>query len=150
MLSLFHLENVLSGREMRSISHLEHHANIVPWQMMCNRKQASLKVIPVNDDGMIIYEDSSCLLKTRLLAVTQASNALGIMLPVEKMIHDAHTMNIPVLVDGAQGIQHGATDVRKMDCDFYVFQDIIIRALEQVCFMEKWTCLQNFLHIRRR
>ncbi len=105
------------------ISHLEHHANIVPWQMMCNRKQASLKVIPVNDDGMIIYEEFQKLLtpKTRLLAVTQVSNALGIMLPVEKMIHDAHTMNIPVLVDGAQGIQHGATDVRKMDCDFYVF-----------------------------
>ncbi len=105
------------------ISHLEHHANIVPWQMMCTRKQADLKVIPVNDNGEIIYEEFLKLLtpKTRLLAVTQVSNALGIILPVEDMIRDAHAMNIPVLVDGAQGIQHGKTDVRKMDSDFYVF-----------------------------
>jgi len=105
------------------ISHLEHHANIVPWQMMCNRKQATLKVIPVDDNGVIIYEEFLKLLspKTRLVAVTQVSNALGIILPVEKIVTAAHSMNIPVLVDGAQGIQHGTTDVRKMDCDFYVF-----------------------------
>ena len=105
------------------ISHLEHHANIVPWQMMCNRKQAILKIIPVDENGEIIFEEFLRLLtpRTRLVAITQVSNALGVIVPVDKIISAAHSLNIPVLVDGAQGIQHGVTDVRKMDCDFYVF-----------------------------
>jgi cysteine desulfurase / selenocysteine lyase len=105
------------------ISHLEHHANIVPWQMMCERKSAHLKVIPINDAGEIIFEEYLKLLsaKTKLVAITQVSNALGTILPVKKMISAAHSANVPVLIDGAQGIQHGISDVSAMDCDFYVF-----------------------------
>ena len=105
------------------ISHLEHHANIVPWQMMCERKGAVLRVIPINDAGDIILEDYYKLLssKTRIVSVTQASNALGTVLPVKEIINAAHAMNIPVMIDGAQGIQHGIVDVKTLDCDFYVF-----------------------------
>lgn len=105
------------------ISHLEHHANIVPWQMMCERKGAVLKVIPVNEAGDIIFEEYLGMLssKTKLVSVTQVSNALGTVLPIDEIIGAAHSYNVPVLIDGAQGIQHGVVDVRKMDCDFYVF-----------------------------
>ena len=105
------------------ISHLEHHANIVPWQMMCERKGAVLRVIPINDKGEIILEEYIKLLssKTRIVSVTQASNALGTIVPVSEIIAAAHSMDIPVLIDGAQSIQHGITDVKTMDCDFYVF-----------------------------
>jgi len=105
------------------ISHLEHHANIVPWQMMCERKGAELRVIPVNEDGVIIFDEYLKLFspRTRLVAITQVSNSLGIILPVKEIIEAAHSVNVPVLVDGAQGIQHGVTDVRDLDCDFYVF-----------------------------
>ena len=105
------------------ISYLEHHANIVPWQMMCERKGAVLKVIPINDAGEIIMEEYQKLLsvKTRLVAITQVSNALGTVIPVNEIIAAAHSLNIPVLIDGAQGIQHGILDVKAMDCDFYVF-----------------------------
>jgi len=105
------------------ISNLEHHANIVPWQMMCERKRAVLKVIPVNDNGEIIFDEYLKLLngRTKIVAVTQASNALGTLVPVIDIIKAAHSLNIPVLVDGAQGIQHGITDVAAMDCDFYAF-----------------------------
>jgi cysteine desulfurase/selenocysteine lyase len=105
------------------ISHLEHHANIVPWQMMCNRKGATLKVIPMTRSGDIIICDYIKLLtsKTKLVAVSQASNALGTVLPIKEIIAGAHEINVPVLIDGAQGVQHGVTDVQKLDCDFYVF-----------------------------
>jgi cysteine desulfurase/selenocysteine lyase len=105
------------------ISHLEHHANIVPWQMMCQRKKALLRVIPVNDDGEIILEEYHKLLNTRtkLVSVSQVSNALGIVLPVKRIIDSAHAADIPVIIDGAQGVQHGVVDVKKMNCDFYVF-----------------------------
>ncbi len=105
------------------ISHLEHHANIVPWQMMCERKGAELRVIPVNEDGEIIFDEYLKLFspRTRLVAITQVSNSMGIILPVKEIIEAAHSVNVPVLVDGAQGIQHGVTDVRDLDCDFYVF-----------------------------
>ena len=84
------------------VSHLEHHANIVPWQMMCERKGAILRVIPIDDNGEIIFEEYRKLLspKTRLVAVTQVSNAFGIILPVRKIIEAAHSMDIPVLIDG--------------------------------------------------
>lgn len=105
------------------LSHLEHHANIVPWQMMCERKGAVLRVIPINDNGEIILEEYYKLLssRTRLVSVTQASNALGTVLPVKEIIDAAHSENVPVLIDGAQGIQHGIVDVKTMDSDFYVF-----------------------------
>lgn len=105
------------------ISELEHHANIVPWQMMCERKNAHLKVIPVNDDGSLRLEELDKLItdKTKIVAVTQVSNALGVIIPVEKIIEKAHEHNIPVLVDGVQGIQHGHVDVQELDCDFYAF-----------------------------
>jgi cysteine desulfurase / selenocysteine lyase len=105
------------------ISHLEHHANIVPWQMMCERKGAVLRIIPINDTGEIILEDYYKLLssKTSIVSVTQASNALGTILPVKEIIDAAHSMNIPVMIDGAQGIQHGIVDMKTIDCDFYVF-----------------------------
>jgi cysteine desulfurase/selenocysteine lyase len=105
------------------ISHLEHHANIVPWQMMCERKKAKLKVIPIDENGELILEEYHKLIsdKTRLVAVAQVSNALGTILPFQKIIESAHSAGIPVLIDGAQGIQHGFVDVKKMDCDFYVF-----------------------------
>lgn len=105
------------------LSHLEHHANIVPWQMICERKGAILKVIPVNDNGEILFDEYLRLFskKTRIVAVTQVSNALGTILPVKKIIEAAHEYNIPVLIDGAQGVQHGIVDMQSLDCDFYVF-----------------------------
>jgi cysteine desulfurase/selenocysteine lyase len=105
------------------VSHLEHHANIVPWQMMCQRKGAALRVIPVNDKGELIISEYRKLLseKTRLVAVTQASNALGTIVPLKEIIETAHSRDIPVLVDGAQGVQHGIVDVISLDCDFYAF-----------------------------
>ena len=105
------------------VSHLEHHANIVPWQMLCERKGAVLRVIPVNDEGEILFDEYLKLLsaRTKIVAVTQVSNALGTILPVRKIIEAAHSRDIPVLIDGAQGIQHGVVDVKDMDCDFYVF-----------------------------
>jgi cysteine desulfurase/selenocysteine lyase len=105
------------------ITCLEHHANIVPWQMMCERKGAVLRVVPINDNGEIILDEFYKLLsaKTRLVSVAQVSNVLGTILPVKEIITAAHSLNIPVLIDGAQGIQHGIVDVKEMNCDFYVF-----------------------------
>ncbi len=105
------------------ISGLEHHANIVPWQMLCERKGSKLKVIPINDNGEIIFDEYLKLInpRTRIVAVTQVSNALGTVLPVKEIIEAAHSNSVPVLIDGAQGIQHGNTDVKASDCDFYVF-----------------------------
>lgn len=105
------------------ISHLEHHANIVPWQMMCERKKAKLRVIPIDSDGNIVFDEYLNLIneRTRIVAVSQVSNALGTILPVKKIIEAAHKSGVPVLIDGAQGIQHGIVDVIKLDCDFYVF-----------------------------
>ncbi len=105
------------------VSELEHHANIVPWQLMCERKGASLRVIPIDDNGAIRLEEYYKLIsaKTKLVAVTQVSNALGTVVPLSEVIKAAHSYNIPVLIDGAQGIQHGITDMQKLDCDFYTF-----------------------------
>jgi cysteine desulfurase / selenocysteine lyase len=105
------------------ISGLEHHSNIVPWQMLCEEKKARLQVIPINDDGEVILEAYEKLLnsKTKLLAVTQVSNALGTINPVAQMIELAHRQKVPVLVDGAQAIPHLAVDVQALGCDFYTF-----------------------------
>jgi cysteine desulfurase/selenocysteine lyase len=105
------------------ISVIEHHANIVPWQMMCERKGAVLKVIPITDNGELMIDEYFKLLslKTKLVSVTQASNALGTVVNIKSIIDAAHTINVPVLIDGAQGIQHGVVDMQEMDCDFYAF-----------------------------
>lgn len=105
------------------VSALEHHANIVPWQMLCERKGARLRVIPMDDNGILDLAAYRRMISssTRIVAVTQASNALGIITPLKEIISEAHRHDIAVLVDGAQGIQHGTVDVRAMDCDFYVF-----------------------------
>jgi cysteine desulfurase/selenocysteine lyase len=116
-------ERYLNHGDEIIISHLEHHANIVPWQMMCERKKSVLKVIPIDGNGDIIFDEYLNLLneRTKLVAVTQVSNALGTILPVRKIIEAAHESGVPVLVDGAQGVQHGIVDLKRLDCDFYVF-----------------------------
>jgi cysteine desulfurase/selenocysteine lyase len=116
-------ERYISEGDEIIISAMEHHSNIVPWQMLCQRKQAILKVIPITDDGDLIIDEFEKLItqKTKLLALTQISNVLGTINPVEKMITVAHRYNIPVLIDAAQSVQHIPIDVEKMDCDFLVF-----------------------------
>ena len=105
------------------ISHMEHHSNIVPWQILCETTGAKLKVIPINDDGELIFEEYEKLLspRTKLVSIVHISNSLGTINPVKKIIEKAHEHNIPVLIDGAQGIQHSKVDVQDLDCDFYVF-----------------------------
>ena len=105
------------------VTEMEHHANIVPWQMLCERKGAKLKVVPVDERGVLLLEELETLIteKTKLLAVTQVSNVLGTINPVKEIVATAHARGVPVLVDGAQGVQHGGTDVQDIDCDFYVF-----------------------------
>lgn len=105
------------------ISTVEHHANIVPWQMLCERKKATLKVIPINDRGELLLDEYQKLIspKTKIVAVNQVSNALGTVNDVKKLIDIAHQQNIPVLIDGAQSIQHGNVDMQELDCDFFVF-----------------------------
>ena len=105
------------------ITAMEHHSNIVPWQMLCERKKAILRVIPFNDEGELLMDEYEKLLndKTRIVAVIHVSNTLGTVNPVEEIISKAHQMGIPVLVDGAQSVQHLEVDVQKMDCDFFVF-----------------------------
>src|SRR6056297_184419 len=105
------------------ISEMEHHANIVPWQMLCKRKNAKLKVIPINDKGELILDTYEQMLseKTKIVAVTHVSNTLGTINDINTIIKLAHERNIPVLIDGAQSIQHEKVDVQTLDCDFYVF-----------------------------
>lgn len=105
------------------ISAMEHHSNIVPWQMACNYSGAKLKVIPMNQKGELDMEAFSQLLtdKVKLLSIVHVSNALGTVNPIEEMIAKAHAMQIPVLVDGAQSSQHMKVDVKKWDADFFVF-----------------------------
>ena len=105
------------------ISAIEHHANIVPWQMLCEEKGARLRVVPIDDRGELLMEEYAGLLgpRTKLVAITQVSNALGTVTPVKDIIDLAHQQDIPVLVDGAQAVPHQPVDVRDLDCDFYVF-----------------------------
>lgn len=105
------------------VSHLEHHANIVPWQMLCSAKGAKLKVIPVDNTGQLLLDEYQKLLstKTKLVAVTQVSNALGTVTPVEEVVAAAHRYGAKVLIDGAQAVSHIPVDVQAYDCDFYVF-----------------------------
>ncbi|MGJ0486598.1 MAG: SufS family cysteine desulfurase [Methylomicrobium sp.] len=114
--------NVHAGDEIL-ITAMEHHSNIVPWQLLCEQTGAVLKVAPINRKGELIYEEFERLLsdKTRLVAVSHMSNALGTINPVEKIIAAAHARNVPVLLDGAQAIPHMKVDVQALDCDFYAF-----------------------------
>ncbi|MEN9757548.1 MAG: hypothetical protein RL755_1735 [Pseudomonadota bacterium] len=114
--------NIHAGDEIL-ITAMEHHSNIVPWQMLCEQTGAILKVAPMNVAGELLMDEFEQLLsaKTKLVAVVHMSNALGTINPVEKIIALAHAKNIPVMLDGAQAIPHTAVDVQKLDCDFYVF-----------------------------
>lgn len=111
-----------SGDEI-VISEMEHHSNIVPWQMLCEEKGARLIVLPITDRGEIELDVFRKLLnkKTRLVALTHVSNALGTLNPIKEVIAIAHSESIPVLIDGAQAVAHLNVDVQKLDCDFYVF-----------------------------
>lgn len=105
------------------ISEMEHHSNIVPWQLLCEQTGAVLRVIPINDDGELIMEEYEKLLneKTRIVAIVHISNALGTINPVKKIIDMAHACNAVVLVDGAQAVAHVPVDVQALGCDFYAF-----------------------------
>ncbi len=114
-------QNIKEGDEI-IISGMEHHSNIVPWQMLCLEKKAKLKVIPVNDNGELMMSEFEKLItqKTKLVSIVHASNSLGTINPVKDIIEIAHQHNIPVLVDGAQSSVHLNIDVQDMDCDFFV------------------------------
>ncbi|TGK96759.1 cysteine desulfurase [Leptospira brenneri] len=122
------LANIISDKHIQSgdeilITHLEHHANIVPWQMVCAKKGAKLKVAPVDDSGQIILSEYERLLnsKTKIVSITQVSNALGTVVPVEEMTRSAHKVGALVIVDGAQSVSHMPVNVQEIDCDFFVF-----------------------------
>jgi len=105
------------------VSQMEHHSNIVPWQVLCEEKGATLRVAPINDAGELLLEEYEGLLseRTKIVAVTHASNALGTVNPVQEMTAMAHKFGAVMLVDGAQGVPHMSVDVREIGCDFYVF-----------------------------
>jgi len=105
------------------VSAMEHHSNIVPWQMLCEQVGAKLRVIPINHDGEIVMEEYEHLLnsRTKLVSVTHVSNALGTVVPVKEIVRLAHGRGVPVLLDGAQAVPHLQIDVQDLDCDFYAF-----------------------------
>jgi len=115
-------KNVSEGDEI-IISQMEHHSNIVPWQMLCMEKKANLKIIPINDSGEIIYEEFEKLVneKTKFISIVYVSNSLGTINDVKRIIKYAHQFNIPVLVDAAQAVNHIKVDVQDLDCDFLAF-----------------------------
>ena len=114
--------NVDAGDEI-IVSQMEHHSNIVPWQILCEEKNARLRVIPVNDAGELDMDAYEALLndKTRMVAIAHASNVLGTINPIAEIVESAHARDIPVLVDGAQAVSHMPVDVQELDCDFYAF-----------------------------
>ena len=118
----FGRSNVGQGDEVL-ITGLEHHSNIVPWQMLCNHTGSVLKVAPIDDKGEVILSEFERLIgpKTRIVAIAHVSNALGTVNPVKRMVAIAHAHGIPVLLDGAQAVPHFRIDVRDLDCDFYAF-----------------------------
>jgi cysteine desulfurase/selenocysteine lyase len=111
-----------SGDEI-IVSHMEHHSNIVPWQMLCEEKGATLKVVPINEHGEFLFEEFERLIcpRTKLVSVVHVSNSLGTINPVKRIIAAAHQHGIPVLIDGAQAVSHLKVDVQDLDCDFFVF-----------------------------
>jgi cysteine desulfurase/selenocysteine lyase len=116
-------EKFISENDEIIISEMEHHSNILPWQILCEKKKAKLKIIPVQENGELDFSTFQHLLngKTKLIAVTHVSNTLGTINPVKEIITLAHRNNIPVLIDGAQSIPHLKVDVRDLDADFFVF-----------------------------
>ena len=114
--------NLQKGDEVL-ISHMEHHSNIVPWQIICDQSQATLKVIPINDKGEIDINEFKLLIneKTKFVSITHISNALGTVNPIKEIISLSHNNGSLVLVDGAQGAPHSIVDVQDLDVDFYVF-----------------------------
>lgn len=116
-------ETILQAGDEILITHMEHHANIVPWQIACQRTGAELKVVPVDDDGVLDMEAFTHLLseRTKLVSVVHCSNALGTINPIKEIVAQAHALNVPVLVDGAQSVPHESVDVSELGCDFFVF-----------------------------
>ena len=113
----------IGGGDEIIVSQLEHHSNIVPWQMLCEEKGAKLRIIPCNDAGELLLDEYAKLFNghTRLVAITHVSNALGTINPARQMIATAHHHGVPVLLDGAQAVPHMKVDVQELDCDFYAF-----------------------------
>ena len=105
------------------VSNMEHHSNIVPWQMLCEENGANLKVVPIDDSGELVMDEYQKLLspRTKLVSITHVSNALGTILPAKQIVQMAHSYGSPVLLDGAQAVPHMPVDVQDLDCDFYVF-----------------------------
>ena len=118
----FGRQNIGPGDEIL-ITHMEHHSNIVPWQLLCEQTHARLRVAPIDDHGELLMDEfEKCLsARTKLVAVVHLSNSLGTINPISQIIALAHQRNVPVLVDGAQAVYHMPVDVQAMDCDFYVF-----------------------------
>jgi cysteine desulfurase/selenocysteine lyase len=116
-------EKFLAEGDEVIVTEMEHHANIVPWQMACERQNATLRVINFNDEGELISGQLESLItnRTKIIAVTHVSNTLGTVNPIREIIRTAHLNNIPVLVDGAQSVPHIRIDVQELDCDFFVF-----------------------------
>jgi cysteine desulfurase/selenocysteine lyase len=114
---------ILKAGDEVMVSNLEHHSNIVPWQMLCERTGAKLTVIPMNNQGELVLEEFEKLLseKTKIVAVNHISNALGTINPIKEIIEKAHKAGAAVLIDGAQAAPHIKPDVQELDCDFYVF-----------------------------
>lgn len=105
------------------ISHMEHHSNIVPWQLICEEKKAKLRIIPIDDNGELVFEEFEKMIneKTKFVSVVYASNSLGTVNPVKQIIELAHSFNVPVLLDAAQAVNHLKIDVQELDCDFLAF-----------------------------
>ncbi len=116
-------ERYVSEGDEIIVSAMEHHSNLVPWQMLCERKKAKLRILPFDKSGELEIDKLPALInkKTKLLAVTHVSNSLGTVNPVKEIIKTAHEYHVPVLIDGAQSIQHQKIDVQDLDCDFFVF-----------------------------
>ncbi|HQK96458.1 MAG TPA: cysteine desulfurase [Bacteroidia bacterium] len=120
--STYGRKNVKAGDQVL-VSAMEHHSNIVPWQMLCEEKGATLKVIPMNDKGELILDNLEQLLheRTKIVSIVHTGNSLGTINPVKEIIKRAHAKGIPVMVDGAQAVAHGSVDVQDLDCDFFSF-----------------------------
>ena len=118
----FGRQNVQQGDEI-IVSAMEHHSNIVPWQILCEEKGARLRVIPINDSGELLLDEYEGMLnqRTKLVSIVHVSNALGTVNPAKQIVDMAHSRGVPVLLDGAQAIPHWPVDVRDLGCDFYVF-----------------------------
>ena len=116
------VQRVGQGSEV-IISNMEHHSNVVPWQILCEQRGARLRVVPINDDGELLMDEYEQLLgpQTALVSITHISNALGTINPVKDIVAMAHSHGVPVLLDGAQAAPHTPVDVRDLDCDFYAF-----------------------------